>query len=809
MTKDARHTRLELPLKGLHCASCSSRVEKALSGLPGIRSARVNLANATASLEIDEERVRLPDIVRAVRDAGYDVDSRETSLAVHGMHCASCTNRVENSLKAVRGVLDASVNPATGEARIRYIPGLTGWDAWKKAVSAAGDYTLSGNGILSDPGETQKSEYLKTKKKFWISAGLTLAIMIGSMPGMLPGFHPPAAWSSVFGIPLGVLTLAVMVFAGNEFYRGAWSLLKRRAADMNTLIAMGTGAAFLYSALALASPSLFAGPGAHPAVYFDTTAMIVTLVLLGRMMENRARSRTASAIQRLMDLRPKTARIVREGREIEIPAADVQVGDVLAVRPGEMIPVDGIIREGRSALNESLMTGESMPVEKGPGDRIWSGTLNADGAILFEAEGVGNETLLGRMIRLVREAQGSKAPIQKTADRVASVFVPAVAGIALLTLAVWLPFDQTKTLANFISVLIIACPCAMGLATPTAIMVATGRAAEQGILIRGGDVLETLHRVDTVLLDKTGTVTHGKPSVTDVIALNGSSGDEILALAAIGESLSEHPFGRAVITAAEDMGFPVPKPESFRAHHGLGVQARFADREILVGNEEWMRVNRIRTDAAVHHSRLLAGQGKTALYVASEGNIKGLIAVSDTVRKDAAETAALLKRMGIRVLMLTGDNRDTAKTVADSIGAEVMAEVLPDRKAQIVKSLKDRGSRVAMVGDGVNDAPAIAAADVGIAMSSGTDTAIETADITIHNDLSKLIQALRLSRKSMRIIRQNLFWAFIYNIIGIPVAAGVLYPFTGTLLNPVFAAAAMSLSSVSVVANSLRLRRFR
>ncbi|MBN1895810.1 heavy metal translocating P-type ATPase, partial [bacterium] len=419
------------------------------------------------------------------------------------------------------------------------------------------------------------------------------------------------------------------------------------------------------------------------------------------------------------------------------------------------------------------------------------------------------QTLLGRMIRLVREAQGSKAPIQKTADRVASVFVPVVAGIALLTLAVWLPFDQTKALANFISVLIIACPCAMGLATPTAIMVATGRAAEQGILIRGGDILETLHRVDTVILDKTGTVTHGKPSVTDVIALNGSNGDEILALAAIGESLSEHPFGRAVRTAAEEMSFPVPKPESFRAHHGLGVEARFANREIRIGNEEWMKTNGIQTGAASHQSRRLAGQGKTALFVALDGTLKGVIAVSDTVRQDAAETVALLKRMGIRVLMLTGDNQATAKTVADSIGAEVIAEVLPDRKAQIVKALRNRGSRVAMVGDGVNDAPAIAAADVGIAMSSGTDTAMETADITIHNDLSKLIKAIRLSRSSMRIIRQNLFWAFIYNIIGIPVAAGVLYPFTGTLLNPVFAAAAMSLSSVSVVANSLRLRRFR
>jgi Cu+-exporting ATPase len=607
-----------------------------------------------------------------------------------------------------------------------------------------------------------------------------------------------------------------MFWAGTPFFKGAWAALKHRTADMNTLVAVGTLAAFIYSAVVTIAPvSTFMSLGKTPDVYFDSAAMIITLILLGRLLEARAKGRASGAIAKLLGLKAKVAHVIRDGKEADVPLDEVEVGDLLAVRPGETIPVDGEIVEGSSAVDEAMLSGESMPVDKNVGDRVVGSTINLTGSFRFRANRVGKDTVLAQIVRLVEEAQGAKAPIQRLADRVASVFVPVVISIAVATFIVWIlagpPPALTHALLNFVAVLIIACPCALGLATPTAIMVGTGKGAELGILIRGGEVLEETRRIDTVIFDKTGTLTVGKPSVTDVFALGNGAGDEVLMLAASAEMDSEHPLGVAVKEEAEAKGLALERPESFEAVPGKGVRATIGSRRVLLGNPGFLADEGFRSDELAEKIDELSGQGKTCTGLVVDEEPAGVIALADTIKENAREAVSELRSMDIEVYMITGDNERTARAIAEQAGIDnVLAEVLPRDKADTVAKLQEEGKKVAMVGDGINDAPALARADVGIALGAGTDIAIEASDITlIRDDLRSVTDAIKLSRKTVTIIKQNLFWAFFYNTLGIPIAAGVLYPIWGILLNPMYAAAAMAFSSVSVVTNSLRLRRAR
>ncbi len=660
----------------------------------------------------------------------------------------------------------------------------------------------------------REREIRTLRRKLVAGIVLTVPIVLGSMSEWFP-WAPHALQN--FWVLLA-LTIPVQFWAGAQFYRGFWAALKHRTSDMNTLIAVGTSAAFLYSVAMTVAPQVFRGLGIAPAVYYDTAAVIVTLILLGRFLEAIAKGRTSEAIRRLMGLRAKTARVVRDGEEQDIPVDEVRSGDLVIVRPGEKVPVDGIVREGASAVDESMLTGESLPVEKRAGDQVIGATLNKTGTFRFEATKVGKDTVLAQIVRLVEEAQGSKAPIQRLADYVASIFVPTVIGIALLTFAAWWVFGPAPSfvfgLLNFVAVLIIACPCALGLATPTAIMVGTGRGAEHGILIRSGESLETAHRIRTIVLDKTGTLTKGKPEVTDVLSHQPSAisqAQDLLRLAASLERASEHPLGEAIVDRAKADGLALSAVEGFEAVPGRGVRGRVDARPVLLGNLTFMQESGVEPGDLRASADKLAAEGKTPMFVAVSSQAAGVIAVADTLKEHSVEAVQALHRLGIEVVMLTGDNRRTAEAIAKTAGiGRVLAEVLPDQKAQEVKKLQAEGRVVAMVGDGINDAPALAQADVGIAIGTGTDVAMEASDITlIRGDLTGVVTAIQLSQRTMRTIKQNLFWAFIYNMIGIPIAAGVLYPVLGLLLNPMLASAAMAVSSVSVVSNSLRLRRFR
>jgi len=612
---------------------------------------------------------------------------------------------------------------------------------------------------------------------------------------------------------LWALATPVQFGLGRRFYKGAWGALRHRSADMNTLVAVGTTAAYLFSAVATAVPGLLRSAEVGPQVYFDTSAVIIVLVLFGRMLESRAKGRTSDAIRKLMGLHPRTARILDTAGEREVPVEEVRVGDVLVVRPGEQIPVDGTVLEGRSSIDESMITGESLPADKGPDDAVIGATLNKWGSFRFRAAKVGEDTALAKIIRLVQEAQGTKAPIQRLADVIAGYFVPVVIGVAVLTFVVWSVFGPPPKLVfallNFVAVLIIACPCALGLATPTAIMVGTGKGAERGILIKSGESLETVHRVDTVVFDKTGTLTTGRPETTDIVPAAGMTADRLLFLAASAEMGSEHPLGQAVVRGARARGIEVEHPGDFRALEGLGVEAAVKGARVIVGSRKLVEEARIDVSPLVARAESLAGEGKTMAFVGVDGRLAGLIALADTLKPSARPAVEKLRGMGLAVIMLTGDNRRMAGAVAAEAGIDdVIPEVLPGDKAEVVRKLQAEGRRVAMVGDGINDAPALAQADVGMAIGTGTDVAMASADITlITGDLAAVVSAFELSRRTIRTIKQNLFWAFVYNIVGIPVAAGVLYPVFGLLLNPMIASAAMAMSSVSVVSNSLRLRR--
>ena len=743
------------------------------------------------------------------------MNNQTLTLPVEGMTCASCVARVEKTLKKVEGVEIANVNLATENVTLSFDPSKADLATIAAAVEEAG-YKLalpppavqrsgSENVVTLKEESHQEKAFRQLKKDFMFSAVLTLPVMIVSMVNMTEWFMTsvPLTMNEV-NILLFLATTVVMAGPGRRFFVVAWKLAKHFSADMNTLVAVGTGTAYLFSSIVTLFPRWLPIDNPMDHIYFDTAATIITLILLGRMLEARAKSRTTDAIKKLIGLQPKTARVVRDGQEQDVPIESVIHNDIIIVRPGERIPVDGIITKGSTSIDESMITGESMPVEKTAGGKVIGGTINRNGSIEFRATAVGKETVIAQIIKLVEDAQGSKAPIQALADRIAAVFVPVVIGIAITTFLAWffvggLPF--TAAMINFIAVLIIACPCALGLATPTAIMVGTGLGANRGILIKNAESLERAHTINTVVLDKTGTVTEGKPSVTDLLGFNGYDKTLILQRAVSIESRSEHPLALAVVEYARQKSISIKEIESFQSHTGLGVMAVVEGDAVAVGNLAMMKEFSIESGDAEASAARLSSEGKTPILVAINGKLAGLLAVADKVKPTSHEAIEQLKGMGIDVVMITGDNLRTAEAIASQAGIDrVIAGVMPQDKAAHVKSLQGNGKVVAMVGDGINDAPALAQADVGIAMGSGTDVAMETADVTLMSgDLLGVVGAIRLSKKTIRTIKQNLFWAFIYNIIGIPVAA------LG-LLNPMYAAAAMAFSSVSVVSNSLRLR---
>jgi Cu+-exporting ATPase len=808
-----KRERLDLPITGMDCAGCAANIEKALSGLEGVDQANVNFANARATVLFSPQLLKPEDLIKTVRSRGYDVTVSSIDVPIEGMVCASCVQKIESALLEKKGVLKAAVNLATGQARVEYLPTEIDIEEIWATIESAGYKVIKLSGELDEDFErkAREKEYKNLRRKFFIGLVFSIVIFMGSSPHFFP-WIPQLLNNYVL---LWALTTPVQFWIGGQFYRGAWGAFKHRNADMNTLIAVGTSAAYLYSVAATIVPSFFKAGGLQPDVYFDTSAVIITLILFGRMLEARAKGQTSEAIKKLIGLQPKTARVIREGMEMDIPVKEVAVGDIVVVRPGEKIPVDGIVTKGKSAVDESMITGESMPVKKEEGAEVIGATINKTGSFEFRATKVGKNTALAQIIRLVQEAQGSKAPIQRLADVIAGYFVPVVISIAILTFIAWFDFGPkpalTFALLNFVAVMIIACPCALGLATPTAVMVGTGKGAENGILIKGGESLETAHKVTTIVFDKTGTLTKGEPDVTNIIALAPFSEDDVLRLAAAAEKFSEHPLGEAIVRKAQQSAFILPAAKNFQALEGLGIEAEIDDRSVLIGNEKLMEQRGIVSSPLFEKARVLSLEAKTPVYLAVDGQPAGLLAIADPLKDDSRRAVERLKKLGLDVIMLTGDNRRTAEAIARKAGiGRVIPELMPTDKVGEIKRLQEAGKKVAMVGDGINDAPALAQADIGIAIGSGTDVAMEAADITlIKEDLNGVANAIELSQRTIRTIKQNLFWAFIYNTIGIPVAAGILYPFFGILLNPILASAAMAFSSVSVVSNSLRLRRVR
>ncbi|MHB0870888.1 MAG: heavy metal translocating P-type ATPase [Chloroflexota bacterium] len=742
--------------------------------------------------------------------------SGRTTLEITGMTCASCSGRVERALRALPGVDAANVNLATEKATVVFQPSLASMVDFRRAIEEAGYGLVEERSEATGAGEDAQAiatrlEIARLRNKTIFALALGALIFLGSFPEWFP-------WVPDFlnnRYLLWALATPVQFWAGWRFYRGAWTNARHLSANMDTLIAMGTSAAYLYSVAAILFPALFHVTGQMAEIYFDTSAIIIGLILMGKFLEARAKGQTGEAIKKLMGMQARTARVIRDGQEVDVPIESVLIGDVVLVRPGEKVPVDGVLLEGRSALDESMITGESIPVEKGPGDEVIGATINKTGSFRFRATKVGKDTVLAQIIRLVEEAQGSKAPIQRLADVISGYFVPAVIVTALVTFVVWLLFGPTPAftyaLLNMVAVLIIACPCALGLATPTAIMVGTGKGAENGVLIRSGEALETAHKIKAIILDKTGTLTQGKPVVTDLLPANGTSQEELLYLAASAERGSEHPLGEAIVAAARERGLDLADPGEFEAIPGHGIEATIEGRKVVLGNQKLMDDRGYGLNGLDEGVTALSDQGKTPMFVAVDGRLAGIVAVADTLKPGSREAVAELKRLGVEVAMLTGDNRRTAAAIARQLGIDrVLAEVLPEQKAQEVKKLQAEGKVVAMVGDGINDAPALAQADVGIAIGTGTDVAMEASDVTlISGDVRGVVTAIRLSKQTMRTIKQNLFWAFAYNVALIPLAAGLFYPLFGILLNPIFAGVAMATSSVSVVSNSLRLRRFK
>jgi Cu+-exporting ATPase len=819
--------RVALPIEGMTCAACVSTVRGALERLDGVEMATVNLATDTADITYVPGTIGVNAMVRAVRSVGYGAGADEARVSLAGPIDSAGARVIESRLDALDGVVEAVVNAATDEATVRFVRGFVSLDLLRDTVAQSGFAVLSVE--IGDPVEadverlSRTAEVRKLRNKLVVSAAAAVTVMVLML---VPAIENALGVTTVNAIAWALAT-PVQFWAGRQFYEGAWGALKHGTSNMNTLIALGTTAAYGYSAFVTAFSDLL--PLAR-GIYFDTSASIIALILLGRFLEARAKGRASSAIRALIGLQPRTARVSRDGEERDIPVGEVVPGDNIVVRPGERIAADGEVEAGTSSIDESMLTGESLPVDKVVGDAVYGGTINRAGSLTVRATQVGSETALGQVIRLVQQAQGSRAPIQRLADTVAAYFVPAVLGVALVTLGVWLAFGPAPAyqfaVLNMIAVLIIACPCALGLATPTAIMVGTGRGAEHGILIRSAEALEQAHKIDIVVMDKTGTLTRGMPVLTDVLPRNVTEA-ELLRLAASVERLSEHPLAAAIVDGARDRGEEAAAADEFQSAAGLGVRAQVDGEWVAVGSMRLVTKAGIELDAATQSSaRLLSEHGRTAMVVLRGNEAIGLLAVADTPREEATEAVARLKELGIEVLMLTGDTEATARAVAAEVGVDqVIAEVLPSQKAAEIKRLQATGKRVAMVGDGVNDAPALAQADVGIAIGTGTDVAIETADIALMRaDVRGVATAIELSKATVRTIRQNLVWAFGYNVLLIPIAAGLLYVFfsDGTVpsglrwalgdegfLNPILAAVAMAFSSVSVVTNSLRLRQWK
>jgi Cu+-exporting ATPase len=806
-------------INGMSCASCAANIEKALSKLPGVQQAAVNFASEKAIIEYAPDEIKASTIINSITGLDFRPVTIKSTFTVSGMSCASCVARVEKAIMNVPGVISASVNLANGRATVSYLEDVS-LSSIKQAVEDAGFDVEAEVAVPQDVIDTADHEVKKLRNALIMAAVLGIAILI---LGFLPSFSGKA-------YILWALATPVQFWAGLRFYKGAWSALRHKTADMNTLVAVGTSAAYLYSMAATLFPSVFISGVIEPNLYFDTSAMIIVLILLGRFLEARAKGRTSEAIKKLIGLKPKAASVMRDGQEQQIAVDDVIIGDIIIVRPGESIPADGVISEGFSTIDESIITGESIPVDKKAGDEVIGASINRTGSFRFEATRVGANTTLSRIVRLVEQAQGSKAPIQRLADIIASYFVPVVIFIAVITFIVWYFAGPSPALTyailNFVAVLIIACPCALGLATPTAIIVGTGKGAQNGILIRNAATLEKAHRVNSVLLDKTGTLTMGQPQLSDIISTGELAKEELLQLAASAESGSEHPLGQAIVAKAKQDGLEVLPVKSFKAVPGHGVEALIGFRQIVIGNLKLMKDKGIVVEGLEDRAGVLWEEGKTVMFLAVDDSIVGMLALSDTIKPGAAELVKKLRDIGLDITMITGDNRRAAEAIAQQVGIEdVLYDVLPEHKADEVEKLQKAGKTVAMVGDGINDAPALAQADIGIAIGSGTDIAMETADITLTSgELKGIAGAIDLSRRTMRTIRQNLLWAFAYNVLLIPVAAGILYIFfnDGTVpsglhfalgqygfLNPILAAAAMALSSLTVVSNSLRLKNYR
>lgn len=811
-----------LKIGGMTCAACAKRIEKVTKKLEGVQDSSVNYATEKLSIQYDESVVSLPAIRATIEKAGYEaiIESAKRVLQIEGMTCAACAKRIEKVTSKLDGVLESSVNYATEKLSIGFEPSKVRVSDIKQAIEKAGYKAIEEETTVDSDKERKEKEIKLLWKKFVISAVFTVPLLVITMGHMffeplgfkLPAIIDPMVNPLYFGLIQLLLVLPVL-FSGNKFFTVGFSSLISRSPNMDSLIAMGTSAAFLYGIFAIFQ--IYGGNIDYAYdLYFEAAGVIITLILLGKYLEAVTKGKTSEAIKKLMGLAPKTAMIIRNGKEVEMAIEEVEVGDIIVVKPGEKMPVDGEVIEGMTSVDESMLTGESMPVEKNIGDAIIGASINKNGLIKYKATRVGKDTALAQIIKLVEDAQGSKAPIAKMADIISGYFVPVVIGIAIAGALAWYFFAGETgvfSLTIFISVLVIACPCALGLATPTAIMVGTGKGAEYGVLIKSGVALETAHKIKTIVFDKTGTITEGKPKVTDVVVTSEITEEYLLQLAASAEKGSEHPLGEAIVKDAEERGIEFKNLDFFKAIPGHGIEVKMDGKNILLGNRKLMVEREISLKNLEVTSDRLAGEGKTPMYVAIDGRMAGIIAVADTVKENSKKAIEQLHKMGIEVAMITGDNRRTAEAIAKQVGIDrVLAEVLPEDKANEVKKIQAEGRKVAMVGDGINDAPALTQADIGIAIGSGTDVAMESADIVLmRSDLMDVPTAIQLSKKTISNIKQNLFWAFGYNTLGIPIAMGVLYLFGGPLLNPIIAAAAMSLSSVSVLLNALRLKGFK
>lgn len=808
---------------GMTCASCAAHAQKAVSKLEGVQESNVNIATEKLTVSFDENKLGFNELNKAVEDVGYglidEVVTKKMELAIEGMTCASCSAAVERTTKKLAGVKSAVVNLATNRAAFEYDPSLVKLSEIKAAIVKAGymPKDIEGEKSRDIEQERREKEASNMKIRVIIAAIFALPILYIAMSHMFPALMLPIpAFMNmdrhplVFALVQFILTIPV-IFAGSRFFKVGFKTLIKGSPNMDTLVALGTGTAFLYSTFAMLEIYL-GNVGFAKSLYFESAAVVITLVMLGKYLEASSKGKTSEAIKKLMNLKPKTAIIIKNGQELEVALDEVSLNDTVLIRPGSVVPVDGIVLEGMTTVDESMLTGESLPIEKQPESELIGGSINGEGMVKFIATRVGADTALSKIIKLVEDAQSKKAPIAKLADIISGYFVPVVLGIALIAAIAWAIAgkDFNFVLTIFVSILVIACPCALGLATPTAIMVGTGKGAELGILIKDGESLETTHKIKAVVFDKTGTITEGKPVLTDIKTYITMQENDILALSASAERGSEHPIARAIVEAAKAKGLNIPNPDSFKAVAGRGIDAIVKGKRVLAGNSKLMLENNIDTLVSEEDAKTLAANGRTLMYIAVDGILAALMAAADTVKPTSRQAVAKLKAMGIQVIMITGDNANTAAVIAKEVGIDrVLSDVLPQDKAGEVKKLQESGLKVAMVGDGINDAPALVQADIGMAIGTGTDVAVESADVVLmRGDLNEVPIAIALSRATIRNIKQNLFWAFIYNLAGIPFAAGVFYLFGGPLLNPMFAGAAMALSSVSVVSNALRLRRF-